>query len=255
MTDRVTPSSEPGAAQAMGPPAAEDDEARPNGARPKPSAATESDPAGTEGAVATATGSDGTDGKPADVEQAAGDAAPSHGGEIDRARQAAARNRDQLLRVAADYDNFRKRTARDLEDARRRGRQSAVREMLPVFDNLERATNVGQVTDTDALRDGLRLVHRQFLDTLKKLGVERIDPVGAPFDPTQHESIHLIESAEHPAGTIVSVVQPGYQMGAELLRPAMVVVSKGPPAAAPDEASSSGVEAGGAGQEGGEPQR
>ena len=218
MTDRVTTGPVPGPAEPLadraGEVAADSTEARPAAASAPP--------------AAEAAGAEHQSAKP----PAAADAPPSLEEALAAARHVAERNREQLLRVAADFDNFRKRTLRDLEEARRRGRQTAVRELLPVFDNLERATNVGQVPDADALRDGLRLVHRQFLDALKKLGIERIDPVGAAFDPTRHESIHLIESAEHAAGTIVSVVQPGYQMGAELLRPAMVVVSKGPPAAA-----------------------
>jgi molecular chaperone GrpE len=224
MTDRVTTGPVPGPAEANAHPAGE---AAPDCTEARLAAG--SSPPG-DGSPAAGTAADA--GRNGSKPPAEGDAPPSLEDALGAARQAAERNREQLLRVAADFDNFRKRTLRDLEDARRRGRQAAVRELLPVFDNLERATNVGQVADANALRDGLRLVHRQFLDALKKLGIERIDPVGAAFDPTQHESIHLIESADHAAGTIVSVVQPGYHMGAELLRPAMVVVSKGPPAAA-----------------------
>jgi molecular chaperone GrpE len=237
MTDRPKASSPPGVAHAVGVQTADEGEEGASAAR-KPSSAppghgpdrgsTSEPPSGPAPGAAQAN---------ADGPVAPGTSA-AEPDDLAKARQSAERNREQLLRVAADYDNFRKRTARDLEDARRRGRQAAVRELLPVFDNLERATNVGQVVDGDALRDGLRLVHRQFLDALKKLGIERIDPTGAPFDPTQHESIHLIESTEHAAGTIVSVVQPGYRMGTELLRPAMVVVSKGPAAAADEESAS-----------------
>jgi len=254
MTDRVKPTSEPGAAQAMGQPAIEGNEGLPNGAGQQPSAPPTGGLADASEAVTLRPRAEGDESGPSGAEQTAEDATPSLEDQLARARNTAERTREQLLRVAADYDNFRKRTTRDLEDARRRGRQAVVREMLPVFDNLERATNVGESTDLDALRDGLRLVHRQILDTLKKLGVERIDPVGAAFDPMQHESIHMIESAEHEAGIIVTVVQPGYQMGSELLRPAMVVVSKGPPAAQQSEESSRSAESG-AGQEGGTPPR
>jgi molecular chaperone GrpE len=146
------------------------------------------------------------------------------------AKQATERTREQMLRVAADYDNFRKRTAREIDDARRRSRQGVIRDMLPVFDNLERAMGATAAADAAAIRDGLRLVIRQFLDTLSKLGIERIDAIGAAFDPIVHESIQMVESAEHRAGTVVSVVQPGYRMGSELLRPAMVIVSRGAPA-------------------------
>jgi len=148
--------------------------------------------------------------------------------ELAGARALADKARDQLIRVAADYENFRKRTARDLEDARRRARQATVRELLPVFDNLERATGASQGTDSKAFAEGLQLVLRQFLDTLQKMGVERIDQTGAAFDPMVHESLQMVESADAPAGSVLQVIQAGYRMGAELLRPALVVVSKGP---------------------------
>lgn len=140
------------------------------------------------------------------------------------------RTREQLLRVAADFDNFRKRTVRDLEDARRRARQGVVRDFLPVFDNLERAVSHGSdVTDVAAYTEGIRMVLKQLDDTLGRMSIRRIDAQGAAFDPALHESIQLVESPDHEAGTVVSVVQPGYLHDDELLRPALVAVSKGPP--------------------------
>ncbi|HVY46227.1 MAG TPA: nucleotide exchange factor GrpE [Minicystis sp.] len=144
----------------------------------------------------------------------------------------AARLRDQLLRTAADFDNFRKRSRREIEDAQRRGREGAIKELLPVFDNLERAAvHAEGATDAKAVADGLRIVLKQFLDTLDKMGVKRVPAVGQPFDPAVHEAIQHLESADHPAGVIMAEVQPGYSLGDRLIRAAMVVVSKGPPAA------------------------
>jgi molecular chaperone GrpE len=142
----------------------------------------------------------------------------------------AARLRDQLLRTAADFENFRKRSRREMDDAHRRGREGAIKDLLPVFDNLERAaTHAEGVQDTKSVADGLRIVLKQFLDTLDKIGVTRISAMGQPFDPSLHEAIQHMPSAEVPAGTVLAEVQPGYRMGDHLLRASMVVVSKGPP--------------------------
>jgi len=140
-----------------------------------------------------------------------------------------ARIKDQLLRTAADYDNFRKRTRREVEDAQKRGREELLRELLPVFDNLERAAqHAGQATEAKAVADGVAMVLKQFTDTLGRAGIKRVATVGVPFDPTQHEAIQQLETAEHPAGTVVAEVQPGYLLGDRLVRAAMVVVAKPP---------------------------
>jgi molecular chaperone GrpE len=141
------------------------------------------------------------------------------------------RLRDQLLRTAADFDNFRKRARREQEDATRRGRETTIKDLLPIFDNLERATSHAESSaDTKAVSDGLRMVSKQFVDTLDRMGVKRVVTVGQPFDPSRHEAIQHLESKEHPAGTVMAEVQAGYTIGDFLVRPALVVVSKGPPA-------------------------
>ncbi|GMV14091.1 MAG: nucleotide exchange factor GrpE [Polyangiaceae bacterium] len=146
------------------------------------------------------------------------------------AKAEAAKFREQLLRTAADFDNFRKRTRKELTDAEIRGREDLLKDLLPVFDNLERAmSHADAATDVQALADGLRMVSRQFLDTLGKLGIERVQSVGQPFDPAVHEAIQHLESADHPAGVVLTEVQAGYRQAERLLRPALVVVSKGAP--------------------------
>ncbi len=98
-----------------------------------------------------------------------------------------------------------------------------------MFDNLERAVvHAGQASDPKAVADGVAIVLKQFADTLGRVGIKRIAAVGAPFDPAQHEAIQQIETDEHPAGTVVAEVQPGYAMGDRLVRAAMVVVAKPP---------------------------
>ncbi|WP_438007244.1 nucleotide exchange factor GrpE [Sorangium sp. So ce321] len=142
----------------------------------------------------------------------------------------AARMREQLLRTAADFDNFRKRSRREVEEAQRRGRESILKDLLPVFDNLERAASHAEsAPDAKSVAEGVRIVAKQFVDTLERMGIKRIAAVGKPFDPSVHEAIQQIDSTEHPAGVVIAEVQPGYMLGDYLIRAAMVVVSKGSP--------------------------
>ena len=150
---------------------------------------------------------------------------------IAAAKAEAAKMRDQLLRTAADFDNFRKRTRKELDDAYARGRETTVKDLLPVFDNLERALTIGGTADAKAVVDGLRIVLKQFQDTLEKMGITRVPGVGAAFDPSVHEAIQQLESPDHAAGVVMAEVQPGYTLGARLVRAALVVVSKGPASA------------------------
>ena len=139
------------------------------------------------------------------------------------------RVRDQLLRTAADFDNFRKRSRRDVPDANERGREEILKELLPVFDNLERAADHAKgATEMSALIDGIDLVIKQFVDTLAKIGVEKLDARGQAFDPSVHEAIQQTETDEVPPGSVAYQVQPGYKMGGRLVRPCMVVVAKAP---------------------------
>lgn len=134
--------------------------------------------------------------------------------------------KDQLLRTAADFDNFRKRSRKDAEDAARRGREDTLRELLPVADNLERAIDAaGTAKEINGVVEGVRMVHKLFLDSLERIGVTRVSSVGERFDPAFHEAIQHIES-DGPPGTVVVELLPGYKMGDKLIRAAMVAVSK-----------------------------
>jgi molecular chaperone GrpE len=154
--------------------------------------------------------------------------APSSGGDpLSQAQAEAARLKDAWLRTAADFDNFRKRTRRELDEARRNGREDLLRTLLPVFDNLERALQSAQRThDVKAMADGLKMVDRQFVDALGREGIARVPTVGRPFDPSVHEAIQQVETVDHEPGTVLAEVQPGYMQGERLLRAAMVVVAK-----------------------------
>lgn len=139
-------------------------------------------------------------------------------------------NKDRWLRAAADLENTRKRTKRELEDAKFEMKTKVLKEMLPVVDNLERAiehAGGGQV-EKNPIVEGVQLVLRQFTTAFERLEVTAIDALNQPFDPNLHEAISQQES-DQPPGTIVQVLQRGYRSGDRLLRPALVVVAKAKP--------------------------
>jgi molecular chaperone GrpE len=137
------------------------------------------------------------------------------------------RLRDQLLRTAADFDNFRKRSRRETDDAQKRGADDMLRNLLPVFDNLNRAVAHAETsTDPKTIADGIAMVLRQFVDTLSRLGIERVPTVGQPFDPSMHEAVQQVETTEHAPGTVIAEIMSGYKTNEKLIRAAVVVVAK-----------------------------
>lgn len=145
------------------------------------------------------------------------------------------RIRDRLLRTAADFDNFRKRTRRDLEEAERRAHEQVLVELLPLIDNLERAdAAAAAATDAAGVAEGVRMVLKQFEELCARLGIERIKSVGERFDPSLHDALQQLTTTDQPPGTIVAEVSPGYTRAGRLLRAAAVVVARPP---APDEVS------------------
>jgi molecular chaperone GrpE len=157
--------------------------------------------------------------------------------ELEKARAERDRMREQLLRIAADFDNFRKRSRKEIEEVRRRTVEDTLREVLPIVDNLERAADaMTGATEVSAVTDGVHMVLRGFADIASRLGLKRVPSVGNQFDPTCHDAMQQEETDEHAPGTIVSEVVPGYFLGDRLLRPAMVVVAK-PPTGTNDQGS------------------
>jgi molecular chaperone GrpE len=138
---------------------------------------------------------------------------------------------DRLLRTAADLENFRKRSRKELDDARVRAREEILREILPSVDNLERALTAAQEPNATVtvIVDGVKLVLRQFLSGLERFEIKPFSSLGEAFDPTRHEAVSQIETDAQPAGSVVSELQRGYLIGNRLLRPAMVAVAKAPP--------------------------
>lgn len=153
---------------------------------------------------------------------------------LDAAEKEAKDNKDRWLRAAADLENTRKRTKREIDDAKFEAKNKVLKEMLPVVDNLERAIeHAGGGAEVDqTLRpivEGVQLVLRQFATAFERLEVTQVDAMGKPFDPNLHEAISQQES-DQPPGTVVQVLQRGYRAGERLLRPALVVVAKAKPA-------------------------
>ena len=132
---------------------------------------------------------------------------------------------DRLLRTAAEFDNFKKRAAKEKEDIQRFGIERLLKDFLPVMDNLERALDHAEQHDPKQVIEGVRLVQKLFETTLAKHGVVGFSALGKPFDPSLHEALMQQESDE-PAGTVVSEMAKGYKLNDRLVRPAAVVVSK-----------------------------
>jgi molecular chaperone GrpE len=156
-------------------------------------------------------------------EEAAAEAAsPEPEPEPDPAADAA-RYLDLAQRTQAEFENFRKRATRDVALAGERAKASLVRELLPVVDNLERALATAN-PEEDHLAEGVRLVHVELVNTLERNGIKPFDPAGEPFDPNVHEAISMREG-DNGSGIVLDVVEKGYKLGDNVIRPARVVVS------------------------------
>jgi len=134
---------------------------------------------------------------------------------------------DRLLRLTAEYDNFRKRSQREKNESRQFANQHLLEKQLPVLDNFEMALTAAKDADP-AIRDGVQMIYDQFVSVLKDAGVEPIDAEGEPFDPNLHEAISQQETTDVEEGTVVQQVQRGYKLNDRLVRPARVIVAKAP---------------------------
>jgi molecular chaperone GrpE len=144
------------------------------------------------------------------------------------------RERDEYLELAkraqADFENYRKRMAAEVQAAGARGKAEVVREVVPVLDDLERAIQAAGLDpegdSEDGLAHGVLLVFRSLRDSLGRNGVEAVDPTGEKFDPMVHEALSTVAAEGTESGTVVEVMQKGYKLGEQLIRPARVVVSE-----------------------------
>ena len=148
--------------------------------------------------------------------------------DLDALLSEAQRERDEYLELAkrtkADFENFRKRVAADVQAAAARGKGEVAREVIDAVDNLERALEASD-GDGDGLVSGVEMVLGSLRETLKRHGIEAVDPKGEKFDPNQHEALSTMPVEGTESGTVVEVMQKGYRMDEQLLRPARVVVS------------------------------
>lgn len=159
--------------------------------------------------------------------------------ELTRLQQEAGHLRELYLRKLADFDNFRKRKDKEMAEFRRQANAEMLRDLLPVVDNLERALAVGS-EDIGGIRAGVDLTLRQFKDVLSRHGVVEVDPLGEMFDPSAHEAVSRLHTAEAEPNTVVQVLQKGYRLGERLLRAALVVVAAPAGTTAPLQAETEG---------------
>jgi molecular chaperone GrpE len=138
-----------------------------------------------------------------------------------------AESKDRMLRTLAEADNMRRRTVRDAEDARRFANEKLLADLLPVLDNLQRAIEASAQTENfTALRDGVELTQRQFMELLDRNGLRKIEAVGADFDPNQHEAIMQVPPGDdQEAGKVVEELRTGYSLNDRVLRPSLVKVT------------------------------
>jgi molecular chaperone GrpE len=164
------------------------------------------------------------------TEQAAEEVADQVSDDLDELAETK-RERDEYLELAqrtrADFDNYRKRVAKEASDAVARGKAELAREMLPVIDNLERALEAGQDASAhEALAKGVALVHEELRGRLSSAGVEAFDPTGERFDPELHEALSTQPGEGTDSGVVLETVEKGYRLNGQVLRPARVVVSR-----------------------------
>lgn len=159
------------------------------------------------------------------------------GGEIpiDGEESELSRVKTRLAYLAAEFDNYRKRTAREKEAIVSFGNERLLHAILPFLDNLERAiSQPGAAGAAEAILSGVRMTYEQLLAGLRKFGLEQIEAVGKPFDPNLHEAVGVVPSEGSPDGTVLSESRRGYLLNGRLLRPAHVTVSRSPSAPSGD---------------------
>ncbi len=151
--------------------------------------------------------------------------------QLEAAELAAGQAKDDLLRVQAEMQNLRRRTQQDVEKAHKYGQEKLVTELIPVMDNLERALAAASDHDDEtskAIYDGVDLTLKSFASCFTKFSIEALDPMGEPFDPLLHQAMAMQESPDAEPNTVIAVMQKGYALHGRVIRPAMVMVSKGP---------------------------
>jgi len=147
--------------------------------------------------------------------------------ELETAKQEAKETYDRFLRVSAEFENYKKRSAREMDDLRKYANQSLIVEMLAVVDNLERALNSsnGNSSNDKCMADGVNLTLKEILKVFEKFNVKPIESIGQSFDPNFHQAMMQEETDDYPENTVITELQKGYMIHDRLLRPSMVVVA------------------------------
>ncbi|MBT3522750.1 MAG: nucleotide exchange factor GrpE [Gammaproteobacteria bacterium] len=149
--------------------------------------------------------------------------------QLEAAEAAAGMARDELLRVQAEMQNLRRRTEQDIEKAHKFGQEKFSTELLAVMDNLERSAAAAEASEDEAvqaIKEGVELTLKGFMDCFKRFNIEAVDPLGAPFDPQLHQAMSIQESPDAEPNSVIAVMQKGYTLHGRVIRPAMVMVSK-----------------------------
>ena len=139
--------------------------------------------------------------------------------------------RQTLMRRQADFENYRKRVEKERAEDQKRATARVIEGLIPVVDGFEHALAAHREAEYETYRRGFELIYKQLVDHLTKLGVERVDPTGKPFDPHMHQAMERTETTDYEDGTVIQVFQPGYVYHGRVLRPAMVSVATQPAAA------------------------
>jgi len=153
-------------------------------------------------------------------------------GELEAAREEAQLNKDRYLRAEAEMVNMRRRVEKDVENAHKFGQEKLVREILDVADNLERtlAAIETETAEVTPLKEGVEMTLKSLLDSFEKFSITVINPEGGePFDPQVHQAMSMVDNPDMEPNTVMAVMQKGYALHGRLVRPAMVMVSKGGP--------------------------
>ena len=149
--------------------------------------------------------------------------------QLEAAEAAAGMARDELLRVQAEMQNLRRRTEQDIEKAHKFGQEKFSTELLAVLDNLERSAAAAEASEDEAvqaIKEGVELTLKGFMDCFKRFNIEAVDPLGEPFDPQLHQAMSIQESPDAEPNSVIAVMQKGYTLHGRVIRPAMVMVSK-----------------------------
>ena len=149
--------------------------------------------------------------------------------QLEAAEAAAAMAKDELLRVQAEMQNLRRRTEQDIEKAHKFGQEKFSIELLSVMDNLERSSAAAEASEDEAvnaIKEGVELTLKGFIDCFKRFNIEPVDPLGEPFDPQLHQAMSIQETPDAEPNSVIAVMQKGYTLHGRVIRPAMVMVSK-----------------------------